>query len=83
MYSHRSMTDCHFTLNADGQLQCEYCNWVYPLEADKPPRRNCPKTHGLGDTIAKITKAVGIKPCGGCRKRQKKLNDLFPYKDRA
>jgi hypothetical protein len=36
-------------------------------------------SRGLGDTIAKITNAVGIKPCGGCKKRQKKLNETFPY----
>ena len=35
---------------------------------------------GLGDSIAKLTKKVGIKPCGGCRKRQEKLNKMFPYK---
>ncbi len=34
---------------------------------------------GLGDTIASITKAVGIQPCGACKKRQEKLNKLFPY----
>jgi hypothetical protein len=39
------------------------------------------KSRGLGDTIAKATKAVGIKPCGGCKKRQAKLNKLIPYKD--
>lgn len=44
------------------------------VTADNLPSR------GLGDTIAKITKAVGIKPCGGCKKRQKKLNKAVPYK---
>ena len=39
-----------------------------------------PRSTGLGDTIAKATKAVGIKPCGGCKKRQAKLNKLIPYK---
>jgi hypothetical protein len=39
------------------------------------------KSKGLGDTVAKITKAVGLKPCGACKKRQKKLNRLFPYKE--
>ncbi len=34
---------------------------------------------GLGDVIASATKAVGIKPCGGCRKRQAKLNALVPF----
>ena len=48
------------------------------------------KSKGLGDTIAKITKATGIKKvvdkvskatgkdCG-CSKRQDTLNRLFPY----
>jgi hypothetical protein len=48
------------------------------------------KSKGLGDTIAKITKATGIKKvvdtvaktvnkdCG-CGKRQETLNRLFPY----
>jgi hypothetical protein len=48
------------------------------------------KSKGLGDTIAKITAATGIKKvvdtiaeatgtdCG-CSARQEKLNDIFPY----
>ena len=48
------------------------------------------KSEGLGDTVAKITKATGIKKvvdtvskvvkkdCG-CAKRQDTLNRLFPY----
>jgi hypothetical protein len=39
-------------------------------------------SRGLGDTIAKATKAVGIKPCGGCKKRQAALNKLVPYKSK-
>tara|TARA_R100001463_G_scaffold55578_1_gene107221 strand:- start:2965 stop:3117 length:153 start_codon:yes stop_codon:yes gene_type:complete len=35
---------------------------------------------GLGDTIAKLTTKVGIKPCSSCKRRQEKLNRLFPYK---
>lgn len=34
---------------------------------------------GLGDTIAKATKAIGLKPCNACKKRQEKLNKIFPY----
>ena len=50
------------------------------------------KSKGLGDTIAKFTKATGIhslaqmgakamgkKDCG-CKKRQQALNNAFPYK---
>jgi len=48
------------------------------------------KSKGLGDTIAKVTKATGIKKvvtkvskalgkdCG-CDKRQNVLNEMFPY----
>jgi len=34
---------------------------------------------GLGDAIARVTMAVGIKPCGGCKKRQAALNRLVPF----
>ena len=39
------------------------------------------KSRGIGDTIAKMTAAVGIKPCGGCKKRQEYLNKKMPYKN--
>lgn len=37
------------------------------------------KSKGLGDSIKKITNKLGIKQCGACKKRQAKLNRLFPY----
>ena len=39
-------------------------------------------SRGLGDTIANVTKAVGIKPCGGCKKRQAILNKAVPYRQK-
>ncbi|WP_020675568.1 hypothetical protein [Geopsychrobacter electrodiphilus] len=39
-------------------------------------------SRGLGDSIAKLTSALGIKPCGGCKKRQAYLNKKMPYKTR-
>lgn len=44
----------------------------------KPTRRNCSLKKGLGDTIAGVTKAIGLKPCGGCNKRRAKANNLMP-----
>ncbi len=52
---------------------------VDPIEAAKPIPIVPKKSRGLGDTIAKVTSAVGIKPCGGCKRRQEKLNEMFPY----
>lgn len=34
---------------------------------------------GLGDVVAAATKAVGIKPCGGCQKRREALNRMVPF----
>jgi hypothetical protein len=46
------------------------------------------KSKGLGDTVAKITKATGlakivkiVKPDCGCDERQKWLNEIVPYKN--
>jgi hypothetical protein len=38
------------------------------------------KAKGFGDSVASITSLFGVKPCGGCKKRQEKLNKMFPYK---
>lgn len=75
------MTNCLLKL-IDGKWTCPICNWVYRLESDRPPRRNCPaaKSRGLGDTIAKITHKLGLRKCGGCKRRQAKLNELIPYR---
>ena len=42
------------------------------------------KSKGLGDTIAKLTKTIGLdklasKDCN-CKKRQQQLNKILPYK---
>lgn len=34
---------------------------------------------GLGDTISKLTTALGIVPCEGCNKRKALLNKVFPW----
>ena len=34
---------------------------------------------GLGDTIASLTKKLGISECGECSRRREKLNKWFPY----
>lgn len=56
-----------------------------------PQKSDSPASRGLGDTIAKITsatkldivadkiaKAAGADDCG-CKARQQKLNQMFPY----
>lgn len=40
-------------------------------------------SRGVGDTLAKLTHAFGLSPCGGCQERQSKLNKIFPYRRAA
>lgn len=40
------------------------------------------KSRGLGDTIKKMTEKFKIPQCKSCKKRQEKLNKLFPYDNR-
>ena len=60
-----------------------YKEWKAKFE-----KENANKSEGLGDTIAKITKATGIdkavefiagEDCG-CDERQEKLNKIFKYR---
>ncbi len=34
---------------------------------------------GLGDAVARVTDALHIPQCGGCKKRQQMLNKLVPF----
>lgn len=49
------------------------------------PYANRPRLNpeGLGDTVHKVTHALGIDKlvgdCGGCQKRMNQLNELVPY----
>lgn len=39
------MINCPLQL-VDGKWTCPLCGWVYPLDSEKPPHRNCPKSPG-------------------------------------
>lgn len=80
-----------------GYQWCPHCQRVrgYPKGQSKPSplpenlRRECTavaprRSRGLGDTVAKVIHTVTgglVKPCGGCKERQAKLNKLLPYND--
>ena len=38
-----------------------------------------PPSKGLGDTVAKVTHAMGIEQCPPCLERQERLNNAIPY----
>lgn len=40
------------------------------------------KSKGLGDSVKKITDKLRIPQCPACKRRQEKLNRLFPYKEK-
>lgn len=37
------------------------------------------RMRGVGDAVARITGALGVKPCEPCKERQAKLNRWFPF----
>jgi len=37
------------------------------------------KQSGLGDVVAYVTEAIGIKPCDGCKERQNWMNVNFAF----
>ena len=41
------------------------------------------RSRGFGDSIAKLTKLLGVEPCGGCEQRRQTLNRLFPYRNQV
>jgi hypothetical protein len=56
-------------------------------QAEREPRRvRLPgfidEEIGLGDVIKRATSAVGIKPCGGCRRRAAALNRWVVFSGR-
>jgi len=56
---------------------------IVPIESELECPEECNeilKSRGLGDTISKITHAMGIPECEGCTYRKEKLNKIFPYK---
>jgi pantoate kinase len=38
---------------------------------------------GLGDVVSKVTHALGIRECGGCKQRRDVLNRAVPFKTRT
>ena len=82
------MNVCDFDITTDGtnwRHECKRCGdpQFRPMRSDDPPNviRICRAVPaGVGDSIAKFTAAIGVKPCGGCKKRQALLNGLLPYK---
>lgn len=60
---------------------CDSCKKTFKVPKGSNPRCGCKQElRGLGDVVAKVTSAVGVKPCGKCKERQAKLNRLVPFK---
>ena len=48
---------------------------VPPSAQPAPPER----IRGLGDVVHKVTSRLGIRECGGCKKRREALNKAVPF----
>ena len=60
--------------------KCDICGFETEVPENVDHVHHVCKSRGLGDTVAKVTKAFGIKPCGKCKKRQQALNSMVSYR---
>jgi hypothetical protein len=67
------LTRLRYRWNGDERMRCFHIVDGEPVPADCPP-----KFTGLGDLVADGTKALGVKPCGSCKRRQAALNRATP-----
>lgn len=37
---------------------------------------------GLGDLVGRATRAVGVRPCGGCARRARRMNEWVTFSTR-
>lgn len=42
-----------------------------------------PGGRGLGSSVKRVTRAIGIKPCLGCNRRATVLNKIIPSRQRG
>jgi hypothetical protein len=47
------------------------------------PGFHADKAVGLGDTLKRVSAAIGIRPCGGCRRRAEALNRRAVFTGRS
>ena len=82
--NHKCNPLCKWIPEGDTHLKCKLCGQVLPKE-EVTYKEECPAVvgvRGMGDVVANIAKAVGLKQhkdCG-CGKKQKQLNNLMPFK---
>lgn len=75
-------------MNAQTRIILNGRAWTIDLDLQEPPQivgwrveefgQPAAPEPGLGDAVAAATKAVGVKPCGGCARRQQALNAATP-----
>jgi transcription elongation factor Elf1 len=63
--------NCDWVEKNDG-FECPNCGKFKPVQTN----RFCPASNGLGEQVAKVTKALKIPECGGCKKRREALNRM-------
>lgn len=76
---HPSVQTCIHTCRLNGKEGLPVFNGGMISMPKAPPKRSI----GLGDTVKWMIDKVTFgktKPCGGCKKRQERLNKLLPYK---
>lgn len=71
---------------SDTHQECVCCGLRIFRDTTGPIRHPCSGSppapapaRGLGDVVARVATKLGFRKCGGCSKRQAKLNRWFPF----
>lgn len=83
---YRDMPDVYRHLLTTNPRRHPWLRWgLTPAEIAQAQREELarlrrPALRGAGDVVARMTSAVGIKPCAPCKRRQAALNRWFPFR---
>ena len=79
--------ECQLERDKNGEVRCVRCGEPWPVKVPEGTdlesfHRICGERRdiGLGDTLARFFRWLGVRACRRCKRRQRKLNRLFPYR---
>lgn len=80
-FTAQRLTNLGYDLDAVRKVAVEFDGVRFLIDEHNPDwiKLRDKRLRGLGDVVAKVTGALHIRQCGGCKKRQAVLNRMVPF----